>query len=182
MLEAGEARRILESAELLVSADAVNDAVQRVAQEISTTLATANPLVLSVMTGAIVFTGQLLPLLRFPLDLDYVHVTRYGGATVGGHIEWKRFAAEKMAGRTVLIVDDILDEGHTLVEIKRRALESGAIHFYSAVFGDKALGRKKPIAADFVGVTLPNRYVFGFGLDVKGAWRNLPAVYAMKQE
>ncbi|MDB5812609.1 MAG: phosphoribosyltransferase [Betaproteobacteria bacterium] len=182
MLEAGEARRIFKSAELLVTADDVNDAVHRVAAEISATLATANPLILSVMSGAIVFTGQLLPLLQFPLDLDYVHLTRYGDATVGGRIEWKRFPDEKMAGRTVLIVDDILDEGHTMIEIRRRVLESGAHKFYSAVFADKALGRKKPINADFVGVTLPDRYVFGFGLDIKGAWRNLPAVYAMKQE
>src|SRR4051794_18605476 len=178
---AGEATRILESAELLVDARAVNAAVQRVAQEIAAKLGSANPLVLSVMSGAIVFTGQLLPLLDFPLDVDYVHLTRYGDATVGGRIEWKRFPAEKMAGRTVLIVDDILDEGHTMLEIRRRVLEAGASRFYSAVFADKALGRDKPIAADFVGITLPNRYVFGFGLDVKGAWRNLPAVYAMKQ-
>jgi hypoxanthine phosphoribosyltransferase len=134
------------------------------------------------MSGAIVFTGQLLPLLEFPLDLDYVHLTRYGDATVGGRIEWKAFPEGRIAGRTVLIVDDILDEGHTLMEIKRRVLEGGASRFYAAVFADKNIGIAKPIAADFVGVAVPDRYVFGFGMDVKGAWRNLPAVYAMKQE
>ncbi len=179
---ADEASQILRDAERLCTADAVTQAVRRVAAAITTVLAPANPLVLTVMSGAVVFTGQLLPLLNFPLDLDYVHLTRYGDATVGGRIEWKMFPETKIAGRVLLVVDDILDEGHTLAEIKRRVLEAGASEFYSAVFVDKDIGVSKPIAADFVGLTLPNRYVFGFGMDVKGAWRNLPAVYALKQD
>ena len=166
---------------MLCSADAVAQAVRRVGGEISAALAGSNPLVLSVMSGAIVFAGHLLPLLEFPLDVDYVHLTRYGDATVGGRIDWKMFPADKIAGRVVLIVDDILDEGHTLVEIRRRVLDAGASRFYAAVFADKKIGTDKPIAADFVGITLPNRYVFGYGMDVKGAWRNLPAVYALKE-
>jgi hypoxanthine phosphoribosyltransferase len=182
MVAAGEAQQILHAAELLCPADAVTRAVRRVAAEITAALEAANPLVLSVMSGAVVFTGQLLPLLGFPLDVDYVHLTRYGAATVGGRIEWKMFPAAKITGRVVLIIDDILDEGHTLAEIRRRVLEAGATRFYAAVFADKAIGKVKPIAADFIGITVPNRYVFGFGMDVKGAWRNLPAVYAVKQE
>lgn len=156
-------------------------AVRQVAAAITAKLAGANPLVLTVMTGAVVFTGQLLPLLEFPLDLDYVHLTRYGNATTGGKIEWKQFPVARIRDRAVLVVDDILDEGHTLAEIRRRVLESGASGFFSAVLADKRIAKPKPIAADFVGVTLPDRYVFGCGLDVKGAWRNLPAIYAMKQ-
>ena len=181
-MQADEAKQILRTADQLCTADAVTQAVQSVAAAITIALAPANPLVLTVMSGAVVFTGQLLPLLNFPLDLDYVHLTRYGDATVGGGIEWKMFPEAKIAGRVVLIVDDILDEGHTLAEIKRRVLQAGASRFYAAVFVDKDIGVDKPIAADFVGITLPNRYVFGFGMDVQGAWRNLPAVYALKQE
>ena len=181
MLSPAHAREILRTADLLFPADAVDGAVRRVAGEISAALADAYPLVLSVMSGAVVFTGRLLPLLEFPLDLDYLHLTRYGDATVGGRIEWKMFPADKIAGRVVLVVDDILDEGHTLAEIRRRVLEAGAAKYYAAVFADKNIGRAKPAGADFVGITLPNRYVFGYGMDVKGAWRNLPAVYAMKE-
>lgn len=175
-----EATKILRDAELVCTAEEVSAAVRRIAAEITAKLATVNPLVLTVMTGAVVFTGQLLPLLEFPLDVDYVHVTRYGDATVGGRIEWKQFPESKIKGRIVLIVDDILDEGHTLVEIRRRVLAAGASGFYAAVFADKQIGKTKPIAADFVGVTLPDRFVFGYGMDVKGAWRNLPAVYATR--
>ena len=80
----------------------------------------------------------------------------------------------------MLVVDDVLDEGETLAAVKQRVLELGAAGFYCAVFADKIKGKSKPIRADFVGVELPDRFVFGFGMDVHGAWRNLPAIYAVK--
>ena len=182
MLLAAEAQELLKNAQPVCSAAAVRQAVRRVAAEVSGVLATLNPLVLSVMSGAMVFTGQLLPLLRFPLTVDYLHVTRYGDAISGGRLAWKVFPAEALAGRVVLVLDDILDEGHTMVEIRQRILAAGASRFYAAVFADKDIGRPKPIAADFVGISVPNRYVFGFGMDVKGAWRNLPEIYALRQD
>jgi hypoxanthine phosphoribosyltransferase len=181
MLSASEARRILESAELIVSADVVSEAVRRVAEEISGRLADAHPLVLSVMGGAVVFTGSLLPLLRFPLEFDYLHVTRYGDATSGSELRWIAAPRESIAGRTVLVLDDILDEGITLSAIRQRMLDNGAAACFTAVFADKEIGRLKPISADFVGLRLPNRYVFGFGMDVRGAWRNLPEIYALRE-
>lgn len=180
MLSPGEARRILDSADLICSADEVAAAVRRMAADISAVLAEANPLVLSVMGGAVVFTGNLLPQLAFPLDFDYIHVTRYGDETSGGELRWIAAPHEAMAGRTVLVLDDILDEGITLAAIRTRMLDSGAAACYTAVFADKDIGKPKPIEADFVGLALPNRYVFGFGMDVHGAWRNLPAIYAIK--
>lgn len=175
-----EAQKILEEADLLCSAEESALAVRRVAAEITARLADANPLVLAVMGGAVVFTGQLLPQLIFPLDFDYLHVSRYGDVTSGGQLTWIVEPRSAVAGRVVLVVDDILDEGVTLAEVVRRLLAQGASEVLSAVFADKNIGRAKPIAADFVGLRLPNRYVFGYGMDVRGAWRNLPAVYAVK--
>jgi len=180
MLSAAEARKVLDEADLIVPESVAAEAVRRVAGEISAALADSNPLVLSVMGGAVIFTGQLLPRLLFPLEFDYLHVTRYGDTTTGGELSWIVAPRANIAGRTVLVVDDILDEGITLAAVKRRLLEQGARECCIAVFADKELGREKPVRADFVGVRLPNRYVFGFGMDVKGAWRNLPAVYAVK--
>ncbi len=174
------ARDILQQAELLYTHEQVQAALQRVAQQINAALADAHPLVLSVMGGAVVFSGQLLPLLDFPLDFDYVHVSRYGDARQGGEMQWKVEPRENVRGRVVLVLDDILDEGHTLAMLRERVLELGASKFYSAVLADKQHGRKKPIHADFVGIELPNRFVFGYGMDIEGAWRNLPAIYAVK--
>lgn len=181
MLSNQQANDILNQAELIISAGEVQAAVMKVAREINTVLTDVHPLLLSVMGGAVVFTGQLLPLLTFPLDFDYVHVSRYGSNQQGGALHWKVEPRENVTGRVVLVVDDILDEGETLAAVKQRVLDLGATKFYSAVFADKQIAKAKPIDADFVGVELPDRFVFGFGMDIHGAWRNLPAIYATKE-
>ena len=156
--------------------------MKRMAAEITERLGESHPLVLGVMRGSVIFAGQLLPQLRFPMNFDYLDVTRYGGKTKGGEITWKVSPGTAVESRVVLVLDDILDEGHTLAAIRDKLLHAGAREFHSAVFCQKDTGRPKPIAADFVGLTVPDRYVFGFGMDVYGAWRNLPAIYAMRDE
>lgn len=177
-----QAWEILNAAEELCSARTVSEAVERMAQEISDRLADRNPVVLGVMRGSVVFAGRLLPLLRFPLEFDYLDVTRYGDTTRGGSLNWKMSPGTAVSGRVVLVLDDILDQGHTLAAIRGKMMEAGAAEFYSAVFAEKETGRPKPATADFVGVRLPNRYVFGFGMDIRGAWRNLPAIYALNED
>lgn len=181
MLRDSEAAQLLANAELIVSPQALTAAIERVASEITSVLSEQNPLVLCVMGGAVVFTGQLLPLLDFPLDFDYLHPTRYHLTLQGGNIKWKVSPPDNLQGRVVLVLDDVLDEGFTLAAIRQRIMAGGATAFYSAVLADKALSKTKPISADFTGMTLPDRYVFGFGMDIKGKWRNLPAIYAIKE-
>jgi hypoxanthine phosphoribosyltransferase len=84
-------------------------------------------------------------------------------------------------GRTVLLLDDILDEGRTLATIRARLLEQGADAVLVAAFALKDRGVPAAIAADFIGVRVPDRFVFGFGMDVAGAWRNLPAIRALAE-
>lgn len=180
MLNDQDARQLLQQAELIVSDEEVQAALARVAREVNAALAGKHPLVLSVMGGAVVFTGQLLPLLDFPLDFDYIHVSRYGKGMRGGELDWRVEPRENVRGKVVLVLDDVLDEGETLAAVKQRVLDLGAAGFYCAVFAEKGIGRTKPIHADFVGLELPDRFVFGFGMDVQGAWRNLPAIYAVK--
>ncbi|MDD5248292.1 MAG: hypoxanthine-guanine phosphoribosyltransferase [Rhodocyclaceae bacterium] len=175
-----EARHLLAAADLIVPAEQIEAALQRLAAEIGARLQASNPLVLTVMGGAVVFAGQLLPRLAFPLECDYLHATRYGDVTTGGELAWVVEPRTPVQGRIVLVLDDILDEGLTLAAVKRRLLEQGATACYIAVLSEKELGHDKPVVADFVGVRLPNRFVFGCGMDVKGAWRNLPAIYAVK--
>jgi len=175
-----EARDILATADLIHPAEAVQAAVDRVASEIRAALADRNPLILCIMTGGLIFSGQLLPKLDFPLDFDYMHVTRYGQDTQGGKLSWRSAPWTPVKGRTVLVVDDILDEGVTLAAVKDSLVRLGAAEVLAAVFSDKQNGKNKPVKADFVGLAVPDRFVFGFGMDVRGAWRQLPAIYAIK--
>ncbi|SFM48682.1 hypoxanthine-guanine phosphoribosyltransferase [Nitrosomonas communis] len=176
-----KAKQFLKNAELIASAHMLSEIVEQMAKNITTVLAGQYPLVLCVMSGAVVFSGQLLQLLNFPLDFDYIHPTRYNQTLEGGVIEWKVLPPANLKGRVVLVLDDVLDEGFTLAAIRQCIIEEGAKAFYSAVLADKAIGKTKPISADFIGMSLPDRYVFGYGMDIKGLWRNLPAIFAMKE-
>ena len=179
-MEKDEAWQILHEADMICDAAAVQESIRRLAAEISASHADKHPLVLVIMRGGIFFAGQLLPLLRFPLELEYAQATRYGKQTTGGELQWTVPPPDAVRDRAVLVLDDILDAGDTLKAVRDRVLAQGAASCHLAVLSQKDLGREKPVRADFVGLTLPNRYVFGCGLDVRGAWRNLPAIYALK--
>jgi len=171
---------LLESAEIIYGEAQVAAVVKRLAGEISQALSETEPLVLCVMGGAVVFAGWLLPMLHFPLEFDYVQASRYHHGTNGRHLLWKVVPGENVRGRTVLLLDDILDEGHTLAAVREKCLQAGAERVLIAVLTEKDTEQAKPTRADFVGLTLPNRYVFGCGMDIYGWWRNLPAIYAVK--
>jgi hypoxanthine phosphoribosyltransferase len=181
MPDVAKAWAFLENSDPVLSADEVQAAIRRVAGEIEQRLADAYPLVLAVMGGAVVFAGQILPLLRFPLDFDYIHASRYGAQTQASSIDWRVTPPQNLAGRSVLVLDDILDGGETMAEIRTRVLELGASRFHCAVLVEKMLARRKPIAPDFVGLQIADRFVFGCGMDAKGYWRNLPEIRAMRQ-
>jgi hypoxanthine phosphoribosyltransferase len=177
-------------ADALARAECVHDretlahAIARIASEIDRALAgdrIGEPAIfLTVMQGALVFAGQLATSIAAPLDFDYVHATRYRGATSGGELAWIKRPASAFAGRAVLLVDDILDEGHTLKAIRDWLLGEGAARVLVTVLCEKRHARRVPgIAADFCGVEVPDRYVFGYGMDYHEQGRNLAAIYAV---
>src|SRR5262245_15410244 len=170
----------LEDSDLVASAEEIEAAVQRLAGEIRQRLGETYPLVLVVMGGAVVFAGQILPRLRFPLDFDYIHATRYGASTRGTEIKWRVSPPPEIKGRAVLVLDDILDGGDTMAAIREKLLGLGATSFHCAVLVEKILKVNKPIKPDFVGLPIADRFVFGCGMDAKGFWRNLPEIRAMK--
>jgi hypoxanthine phosphoribosyltransferase len=180
------ARTLLNNAEEIFDAQAVQQAVAQVAAKLNARFDRPEdetfPLVLGVMGGAVVFVGQLLTQLRFPLEFDYIHVSRYGDDDQGGQVVWKVIPRPNVAGRTIIVLDDILDEGETLAHVKQRLLDMGAAEVIVAVFADKAIKRAKPIKADIVGLSIPDKFVVGFGMDVYGYWRNLPGLWAIRQE
>jgi hypoxanthine phosphoribosyltransferase len=171
---------VADRAECLVTQEAMEEALDRMAEAISTRLAGTDPVVLCVMTGGVIAAGLLLPRLDFQLRVDYVHVTRYHGTTHGGELAWHYRPSEIIRGEQVLILDDILDEGITLDAIARACREDGAAGVHTAVLVEK--NRPHVGAADVVGLVVPDRYLFGYGLDYKGYFRNVPGLFAVADQ
>ncbi len=170
-------------AELIHDAAAVGRAFDAMAAAVDAELAGADCLAVVLLQGGIVPAGNLLPRLRSPLELDSVQLTRYRNTTRGGAIEWRQWLATPVAGRTVLLIDDILDEGHSLAAVAARCHAEGAARVLTAVLVDKRHGRKSPdIRADVVGLEVDDRYVFGFGMDYLGWHRNAPGIFAVVED
>lgn len=173
---------IFDQADCLYTYDQVVSAIERLAEDIQAEYKEKNPLIIVVMNGGLVFGGQILSRLHFPLQVDYLHATRYGDKLQGDTLHWRIAPANDLKGRSVLIVDDILDEGKTLLDIIEYCHAHGAKDVKSAVLTEKMHKRKakKELKADFCGLSLEDRFVFGFGMDYQGYWRNAPGIYAVK--
>lgn len=172
---------VLEKAECLYSFDEINQALDRMAVEMTDQLKDKNPIILCVMTGALITTGHLATRLHFPLEIDYIHVTRYQGAMRGGDLHWLVEPRRSLAGRTVLVIDDIMDAGLTLGAVIDYCQQAKAKEVYSGVLVSKKRQREAGVnfEPDFVGVETEDRYVFGFGLDYEEYMRNVPGIYAV---
>lgn len=178
---AQQALAVYSQADVLYTEHEVEAAIERMAQEITAQFKDSNPLVLCVMTGAVVIAGKLLTRLDFPLQLDYLHATRYCGQTRGGELHWLVKPVTSLQDRVVLIIDDILDEGYTLQAIIAECKALGAREVHCAVLVHKLHGRTQDVTARFVGLAVADRYVFGYGMDYQGYLRNAPGIYAVKE-
>jgi len=174
-----EIRLIEANAELIYSQAEVEQSLDRMAAEITARLAGSNPLILCAMIGGLVTCGKLLTRLHFPLQVDYIHVSRYQNRNHGGDIVWLGRKPENLAGRNILIVDDILDQGYTMQAIVAFCYQAKAAQVLTSVLLDKAAARKIDISPDFAGFSVADRYLFGCGMDYKSYLRNAPGIYAV---
>jgi len=171
---------VKKNAECLYDMPAVEQAVDRMAREITGVIGGKNPLMLTVMTGGMVPAAMLLNRLHFPLEVDYIHLSRYGDRTHGGDIEWIKEPPAALDGRTVLLVDDLLDHGVTLQSAVQRCLDNGAREVLTAVLIVKSIADRAGLQrVDFSGLVTEDRYLFGLGMDYKHYWRNGAAIYAV---
>jgi hypoxanthine phosphoribosyltransferase len=180
-MTAEQALAVLGEAELLCPPEQIESALDRLAVAITARLEDCDPLVLMVMNGAFVTAARLLSRLRFPLRVGYLHATRYRSGTRGGEVNWIAPPQPAVTGQVVLVVDDIFDEGDTLKAILDEVRQQGAATVYSAVLVNKRHDRKvSGLTVNFVGLEVPDRYVFGCGMDYQEYWRQLPAIYAAR--
>jgi hypoxanthine phosphoribosyltransferase len=175
-----ELQQVLQQAELIYDTAHIDTAIDKLAQRLTERLAGASPLVLCVMQGGLMFTGKIMPMLPLDADFDYIHATRYRNTTQGCELEWKAYPHNKLENRTVLILDDILDEGHTLAAIEQYCWQQGAKDVISAVLLQKRHDRLKPaMHCEYVALEVDDRYVFGYGMDYMGQLRHLNRIYAI---
>ena len=173
---------VLSGADVIYSSEQVAAVLDEMAMNINTRLAGTNPLLLCVMKGGIIFTAQLLTRLTCMPELDYIHVTRYQNQTAGNKLDWLVYPQTSIKDRTVLIIDDILDQGITLSAIVEYCKNQGAKEVVSAVLVHKKHDRyKSDVDCDYVGLEVKDRYVFGYGMDYKGKLRHLDAIYAVAE-
>ena len=177
-----EARTAFESAELIYDKHQVEQALDQMAASITADTKDENPILMCVMNGGMIPLGMLLPRLPFLLRVDYLHATRYRERTFGTDLEWKQHNSLPLKGESVIVVDDILDEGYTLEAIKAHCLAAGARRVMTAVLVEKEHSRGTEFEADYVGLMAPDRYLFGYGMDFKGYWRNADGIYAIQED
>lgn len=180
MLSTSDINKILQEADCLFSSAQVEESLDKMADSLTQDLEFTNPLFISVLTGAMIPTGHLLTRLQFPLEIDYIHVTRYDGDIKGTHLKWVVEPRSSLQDRTVVIVDDIYDEGYTLDAIVQYCKAKGASQIKSVVLVEKDHLRGMNLSADYIGLKVPDRYVFGYGMDYKGYLRNANGIYAVK--
>ncbi len=172
---------VMDAADLLHDRAEVEAACDRMADAINRDMKDRDVVVLCIMNGGLVASGMLLPRLRFPLRVDYMHVSRYRERTLGDELHWKVEPTNELAGKDVIVVDDILDEGYTLEAIIRFCEDQSAASVNAAVLVQKRHDRgvRPPVA--YIGLEVPDRYVFGYGMDYKGYWRNAAGIYAVAE-
>lgn len=184
VIPSSQIKSVYARASRLHSVGEIQTALVRMAQMIHDDLEDENPLMLCVLVGGVVLAGKLLTLLDFPMQVDYVHATRYRGKIVGSDIHWIATPRVPLENRTILLVDDILDQGVTLTHIVDYCMKQGANVVKTAVLVEKDI-KRDPLAiqkADYTGVIVPDNYVFGYGMDYKGYLRNAQGIFALAKE
>ncbi len=169
--------------DLILNKRQVSQTVVKVASAIEKDFKSVNPLFLIVMNGGLLFASDVLKACPFRSSVDYIHASRYGDEMVGSMLSWYARPTSDLTGRDVLVLDDILDGGITLSGITEYCHAQGANSVTSVIFANKPIERQDGGIqhADIVGVDIPDRYVFGYGMDYKGAWRQLQEVYAVPE-
>ena len=174
-------RKLLENSTLLAGKEQVEAAVERMAEAVNAYYGDREIVLLMVMTGAVMPAAWLASKLKMPLQMDFLHATRYSGQTAGGEIEFRVPPRLNLEGHDVLIVDDIYDIGLTLQMIERYCLSRNARSVNSAVLVRKIHDRKTTGKLPaFIGMEVEDRYIFGCGMDAYEHWRHLDEIRALE--
>ena len=171
--------KLPDNLELLVPADEIECAIDRVAVQLNVELRNVSPVFICVMKGGLPFTWDLMKRINLDVELDFVRVNRYNNSTPG-EVKFERDVTIDLSDRTVVLIDDILDEGVTLeFLVDRYRQKARSVH--TCVLVDKNINASRSIHADHAAVECPNLFLVGRGMDFNGRYRQLPAIYALQE-
>lgn len=166
---------------ILFTEEALRHRVGQLGAQITTDYAGKRPVLASVLRGSYIFMADLTRAIDLPITVDFMSVSSYGSGTVSsGQVEIKKDLSDSIEGRDLILVEDILDSGNTLHYLRTvlQARKPASIRICTLL--DKPERRSQPITADYVGFTIPDVFIVGYGLDYDERYRNLPYVGMLK--
>ena len=165
-----------ENLKVMYEEDEIQKRIKEVAEEIDRDYEGKEVVVVSVLKGAIFFTVDLVKKMKTPIELETVQISSYSGTESTGKITLKKDLDRSIDSKDVLIVEDIVDTGHTLKFLKEYLLSKNPNSVKIAVFMDKKERRQVDVDIDYTGFVIPNKFVVGYGFDVDEKGRNIPYV------
>lgn len=167
--------------EVLISAEEIDAAVKRLGQELTKDYQDKNPVVVCILRGSVVFLADLVRQMQCPLEIDFMDLSSYGGGMESsGQVKILKDLDTDVAGRHVIIVEDIVDTGNTLAKIHDLFLHRQAESVKVVSFLNKPERRTANVTVDYVGVEIPDKFVVGYGMDFDEQYRGLPYIGILK--
>ena len=171
-----------DTSEVLITHDEIMEMLDRVAAEINRDYAGRPLVVVGILTGAFIFCSDLVRRLEMPVIVDFMQVSSYVGEVSTGVLKIKKDMSYDIAGKDVLIVEDIVDTGRTLALLKEQLLKRGPASLKICTAFDKPDRRVTELKPDYNGITVPDKFIVGYGLDLDGEYRNYDDIRVVKQE
>jgi hypoxanthine phosphoribosyltransferase len=166
---------------ILISRDEIAKAVDRLACEIKRDYQDKQPLLIGVLKGSFVFMADLIRQLDLPLELDFVRLASYGAARESsGRVRIIQGVKTPIKGRDVLVIEDIVDTGITTSFLLGYLRKKKPASLKLCALTDKPSRHKVPVSIDYLGFTVPNKFIVGYGLDCDQRLRNLPHIYTLE--
>jgi len=163
--------------EIMIPASDIKEAIWKIADKLNEDLKDKNPLMVCILNGSFMFSADLLKLIKFPCQISFVKLSSYQGTSSCGHVKELIGINEDLSGRTVLLLEDIVDSGITVKNCICQVKNTGAKEVLVATLLFKPNALKEDIKLDYIGLEIPNDFIVGYGLDYNGYGRNLPDIY-----
>ncbi len=164
-----------------ISAQEIDFALETMASQVEADFADETPVFIGVLNGSFMVVSDFMKHYKKPCEVSFIKLASYEGTTSTNEVKQLIGLNQDLTGRTVIVIEDIVDTGNTVVELKELFKKKNVKHLKIATLFFKPEAFKKELKLDYIGIRIPNKFIVGFGLDYDGLGRNLPEVYQLKE-